>query len=391
MFKADWIQFFLPGRIRLEHDSLPKMGAWAVSFGQRAVIIKVKESETDYDDEINIITASLKKYMDGSIIYDDLGSTPTTEEIDSATYFVRQSSADLIIIIGSVDAINIGKIIALLATNRIFSKECLRGKTEFVYDALPIIVVPIEPTMGEELLGNFIIHDKKNTEIKSIAHESLVPKACFYDPKITLKLTKERASWITSSLLSYCIESALSERLNPFTETLLAQAMTYINTNATNFHNEPYKAEFASTMFWASAFIGAAGNSSPLGINWALGKVLDKFFDLNFYHTQAILLPYIMEYKLTKNPQVFINTAKILGEDITSLSKIEAAIKSVEAVKKFMLKLNMPTSLSEIGFDKRIIPLASSLALKLAQSQYLAEDVTKEYLESFLLAAIELA
>ena len=98
-----------------------------------------------------------------------------------------------------------------------------------------------------------------------------------------------------------------------------------------------------------------------------------------------------MEYKLTKNPQVFINTAKILGEDITSLSKIEAAIKSVEAVKKFMLKLNMPTSLSEIGFDKRIIPLASSLALKLAQSQYLAEDVTKEYLESFLLAAIELA
>ena len=272
MFKADWIQFFLPGRIRLEHDSLPKMGAWAVSFGQRAVIIKVKESETDYDDEINIITASLKKYMDGSIIYDDLGSTPTTEEIDSATYFVRQSSADLIIIIGSVDAINIGKIIALLATNRIFSKECLRGKTEFVYDALPIIVVPIEPTMGEELLGNFIIHDKKNTEIKSIAHESLVPKACFYDPKITLKLTKERASWITSSLLSYCIESALSERLNPFTETLLAQAMTYINTNATNFHNEPYKAEFASTMFWASAFHRRCGQFIPPGDQLGFGE-----------------------------------------------------------------------------------------------------------------------
>ena len=279
--------------------------------------------------------------------------------------------------------------VALLASNRVFAAELVQGKTNFTYDALPIVVVPFEPTMGEELFSSFILTEKSEAKIVNIFHYSLIPKICIYDPKFSIKLNKDRAALVTVSLLSYCIESSISNRLNPFTETLLTQALTYIFKTASSFCNEPYKTEFLTNMFWASIFIGASSNPSPQGINWALSKVLNQFFDINFYHSQAILLPYIMEYHLTSNPQVLINIAKIFGENINDISKIEAAIKAIEAVKRFLSQRNLPKSLSKINFDKREIPLAASLVMKLPQIKEMdSQNITKRALETFLLTAI---
>ena len=389
MFKADWVQFFLPGRIHLEYDSISKLGGWLATLQyKRALILKIDTPGIRFSDEIEVIQNSLAKHLDGSVVYDDLTHAADTDAIDSATYFARQANVDVVCIIGSIDAINLGKIVALLATNRIFAAEMLQGKTNIIYDALPIIIIPIEPTMGEELAASFLIADKVQTEIVHISHDSLVPKLCVYDPKLAIKLDKNRATWITASLLACCIESSISSTLGPFTETLLTQALTYIHETALNFCNEPYKAEFATNMLWASAFIGVSTNTSLLGVNWALSKVLNKFFDINFYHAQGVLLPYVMDYHLTTNPQMFINIAKVLGEDISELSKIEAAIKAVDAVKTFFYKINFPSTLSEINFDKRVIPLVASLALKLPHVKHITSKiVTKEALETFLLAA----
>ncbi len=366
------------------------MGGWLAALQyRRALILKVDTPGIKFGEELEVIQNSLTKNLDGVVVYDDLNHASGTDEIDSATYFVRQVNADVICIVGSIDAINLGKIVALLTTNRIFAAEILQGNTKIIYDALPIVVVPIEPTMGEELVAGFIIAEKIQTKIVHISHDSLVPKICVYDPKLAIKLNKERATWITTSLLAYCIESSISSTLSPFTETLLTQALTYISETASNFCNEPYKFEFASNMFLASAFVGISINTSPLGVNWALSKVLNKFFDINFYHAQGIMLPYTMEYHLTSNPQIFINIAKILGENISELSKIEAAIKAVEAVKNFFIKINMPSTLTQVSFDKRVIPLAASLTLKLPHiKKNTTKTVEKEILETFLLAAV---
>ena len=78
MFKADWVQFFLPSRIHLENGSLSKMGEWVSTLGcQRALIIKTNDLPFNYNEEIKIAHSSLSKYMDGAIIYDDFSDEPT--------------------------------------------------------------------------------------------------------------------------------------------------------------------------------------------------------------------------------------------------------------------------------------------------------------------------
>ena len=186
------------------------------------------------------------------------------------------------------------------------------------------------------------------------------------------------------------LKALCQEDLSPFTETLLIQALMYIQQNASGFSQEPYKAEFSTSMFWASAFLGGCMNVSPIGINWGFAKVLEYFFDINFYQSQCILLPYVMDFFLTGEPQIFINIARAMGVNINDLSKVEAAVKSIEAVRKFFGDLGLPASLSQINVDKNIIPLVADLTFGLPRyTRQAGKDITKEVLEAMLVSAIE--
>ena len=389
MFQNDWVQFFQPTRVHLEHDSLHKLGSWVSSIGSRILLLKSEDTKTDHSSEIQILEESLKKQTKGSIIYDLLPGDPSIDDIDSAAYFARQSNADAVMIVGMREAINAGKAVALLATNRIFATEILKGETDFKYPALPIITLPLAPTMGEEMSDGFLLIEHNYQELSYIRNESIIPKACFYDPKLSIKISNKQASKITGSLISYCIESIISRKLNPFSETLLVQSLTYVKENSISFYKDPYKAEFSTNMFWASAFLGSCLSSAPMGITWAVARVLESFYDISFEYSLCILLPYVMEYYLASNPQIFINIAKVFDEDVTKLSKIEAAIKSIEGYRKILTKLDIPSSLTQINFDEHLIASVTELSLRLPHTKGLIKEIDRQSLESILLSAME--
>ena len=157
MLDADWAHFFLPSKLRLEYDSLSKIGDWVPGIGERMLIFALNSPDENYRTAIGLVSESLKKHTNGPVLYDDISNRPTTDELDSAAYFVKQSRADTMVIIGSIDAINIGKAVSILASNQIFMNQLLQGSVEFTYDALPTIIIPLEPTMGEELMSSFVI------------------------------------------------------------------------------------------------------------------------------------------------------------------------------------------------------------------------------------------
>ena len=388
MFQTDWVQFFQPTKIHLEHDSLQRLGFWVSSLGSRILLLRSEDTSAAYSYEIQAIEESLRNQVKGAIVYDPLPAKPSVDEIDSAAYFARQSNADAIMIVGNKNTFNVGKSIALLATNRIFCSEVLQESVTFKYAALPIITLPLVPTMGEEMSNGFLIIEHEYQEFSYIINESVIPKACFYDPKLSIKISSEYAGKIVAGLASYCIECAISRKLNPFSETFLIQALAYVKSSAMDFYKNPYKAEFSANMFWASAFLGSCLSSTPMGIAWATAKTLEMFHEIDFEYALCVLLPYVMEYYLTKSPQIFINIARVFGEDITKLSKIEAAIKSVEAYRTLLTQLQIPASLKEIHFEKHHITDVTKFALKMPHSKGLVKEFNEQSLESILLSAM---
>ena len=59
-----------------------------------------------------------------------------------------------------------------------------------------------------------------------------------------------------------------------------------------------------------------------------------------------------MEFNLIANPWKFADIAELMGEDIKGVCIMDAALKSVVAVKRLMKDLGMPLTLKEVGVKR---------------------------------------
>lgn len=162
-------------------------------FGSRALLIQIRKDNRN-SEELTLLKNGLIKNLEGAILYDDLFGNPDTEQIDSATYFAKKCNADIIIAFGGLDTINTAKAVALLANNSIFASDMLNGISEPENRALPLVIVPMEPTLGEELNPGMTLVDAATGYRRYFANDSLHPVACYYDSKVCSHLTSDMAA-----------------------------------------------------------------------------------------------------------------------------------------------------------------------------------------------------
>jgi alcohol dehydrogenase class IV len=72
--------------------------------------------------------------------------------------------------------------------------------------------------------------------------------------------------------------------------------------------------------------------------------------------SNALLLPYVMEFNYLANLEKFCNVARLMGEPVEGLSLREGAWRAVEAIKALVEDVGIPTSLREFGIDPSTAP-----------------------------------
>ena len=386
MFEDPWVDFYSPCKIHFELDSAFKIGGFIQNFGNRVLLINIRK-ENKNDEELQIIKNGLQKHSEGCIIYDDLYGDPDTEQIDSATYFAKKSHADMIIAYGGLDSFNTARAVSILATNSLFAKDLLNGRGKIKVPALPIISVPIEPTMGEELSNSFTLIDAESGVRRFFSHDSLFAKACFYDPKICNHLSSDEAAKVTGAQLAYAIESALSSKTSPLSTTMSLRAIDSMKKNMTALYRDPTEEKLITNVLWASSMIGMALPSSPLGVTWSIATALSTETRVDFHHGMSLILPHVMEYYLTAAPNRYVNIARSLEEDVKDISIIEAAIKAVEGVRKQYLEVNLPMRLQEFEVKKSELGTIAQVASTYSQLENAPRKLSKNEIESILVSA----
>jgi alcohol dehydrogenase len=102
----------------------------------------------------------------------------------------------------------------------------------------------------------------------------------------------------------------------------------------------------AASMALGGMFISSVGLAHALD-----GHVIER---AHISHGAAltILLPAIMEFNLLGVPEKFAAIAELMGEDVEGLTLMEAARKSVDAVRSLARDLGMAQTLSEVGIKE---------------------------------------
>lgn len=381
-----WAQFSLPARVRFESDSAANLAGYLRQFGNRVLLLNLR-TENKNPEQFEKIRAELSRTLDGVIVYDDLHEDADTDHIDSVGHFARRSHANVIAAYGSIETIFIAKAVSILATNTVFAADLINNRGNIKYDSLPLVILPVEPTLGEELTPSFMVTDAADGIRKYFAHEKAFPEAVFYDPVIASHLTSDGAARVGGGLMVYAIESQLCPSSNPITSALILKTIDTLKTTLPGFYRDPKNEKTISTMMWASAMVGSSIAASPTGVAFATASALKTRCGLNFFDALALVLPHVMEYYLTAAPAQYINIAKSLGEDVKDISVIEAAIKAVEGIRRLFLEVNLPSRLSEFDVKKHQLSDVAQTASDLPQIENAPRTLSRNEIESILLAA----
>jgi len=381
-----WVHFTAPTRVHIESDSIYKVGQFIQGFGTRALIISIRK-ESSNSEQLAMLENGIKKYLEGSVTYEDIQNEANTEQVDSASYFAKNSHIDLVVAYGGVETIQVAKVVALLANNSVFCADLLNGEAKVTNKPFPLVVIPSQPTLGEEMSPDSSIIVAETGDIKYYSNYDLFPVACFYDVKVTRGLLPEDIAKIGAGMIAYCIENLLSIRSNIIGQTILIKVIENIRKLLPKLYNEPSNEKLMSQLLWASSMIGVAASTSSFGVAYALSKSLKTDPTVDYHLALGILLPHVMEYYLTAAPKHFLSIATSLGEETEDISIIEAAIKAVEGVRKLFMAVNLPTRLSDFDLKKHQLGGFADIAITFPQVASAPRKLTKNELESILLAA----
>lgn len=326
-------------------------------------------------------------------IFSEVEPDPSVETVLSGVKMMNSFKPDCIIALGGGSAMDAAKGMWLFyeypETN--FDDIKLKfvdiRKRTYKFPKLGIkaklVAIPTTSGTGSEVTAFSVITDKVKNVKYPLADYELTPDIAIIDPQYVMSLPKSVTADTGLDVLTHAIEAYVSILASDYTDALAMKAIQivfeYLPRAFKNGANDRVARE---KMHNASAIAGMAFTNAFLGINHSLAHKLGGEFHIPHGRANAILLPYVIKFnseiptKLTSFPKYerfiahekYAEISRFLG---LKASTTEEGVNSlIEAIKKLMEELGMPTKVSECGVSRdEYMDRIDTLALKAFDDQ----------------------
>jgi alcohol dehydrogenase class IV len=262
--------------------------------------------KSGYERYQAIISAALPDF-DTSARY-ALGGEPSVANALEATELAVSKGCDGVIAIGGGSAIDLGKAVSALITNRGDIYDYL----EVVGKALPInakpvpyVAMPTTSGTGAEATKNAVLKCEINNLKVSMRNELMIPSIAIVDPVLTLSCPPETTAHVGLDTLCQVMEPYVSNAANPFTDALSKEAIIRASRSLRRVYADGTDVEAREDMAIASIMGGLCLANAKLGSVHGYAAVLGGKFE-NAPHGAicACLLPYVMRANIEKLQQM---------------------------------------------------------------------------------------
>lgn len=269
---------------------------------------------------------------------------------------IQDEKINLIIGMGGGTVMDTVKLVGLLAANDgdvnvLFDTAKIRARS------LPRILIPTTSGTGSEWSDVAVYTkepDKRKTPVRS---DHLWAEVAIIDPLLTLNLPPSVTAETGMDALSHAIEAYTSWKANVITDMLAEKVINLVAENLRIAYAKGSKhVEARCNMSIAAGLAALALRTSGSYIVHSFSYPLCHQTDLSHGAACSLMLSPVMEFNLMGNMDKFARIAWLMGEKTTGLSLWEKAQKSVGAVRRLSIDLNLKQRLSEVGISENDIP-----------------------------------
>ena len=329
--------------------------------GNKAIIIT--DEGVWKNNVLKNIEKSLNKNSIEYIIFNEVESDPTVQGVAKATEMLKENNADVVIGVGGGSSLDTAKAVAVMGTNdgEIFDYV---GFGLIKEKPLPIIAIPTTSGTGSEATFWSVLADKTKDIKASVGGWEVMPTIAILDPELTLTLPPLITASTGMDALCHAMESYVAKSTQPISEGMSIQSMKMIAKSLRRAVTRGDDIEAREDMMLASLIAAFAFNVTRLGLAHALAIPFGAHFHIPHGTVNALLLPWVMEYNLPAATDKYIEIAKIFGEDVTGLSPMNAARRSVEAIKNLNKDIGLTFGLKEWGVTEDSLQLIAEEGFK---------------------------
>ncbi|MGI3744929.1 MAG: iron-containing alcohol dehydrogenase [Janthinobacterium lividum] len=297
-------------------------------------------------------------------LFDQVKPEPEISIVEDCTRAYRDGGHDGLIGVGGGSAIDIAKGVAAFASHEgplaeLFGVDLVKRKGP------PLIAIPTTAGTGSEVTNVAIFSDKQAQLKKGIVSDYLLPDVALVSPLMTLTCPRSVTAASGVDALVHAIESYLSVNASPITDAIALGAIKLIVKALPKAYANPSNLQAREDMATASLMAGMAFGNAGVGAVHALAYPLGGRFNIAHGVSNALLLPYVMEWNKLACVERMRDIADAMGVRVAHLSDKDAADLAVKAMADLCAAVEIPSGLRSFNVPEDAIPAMAEEASKI--------------------------
>jgi alcohol dehydrogenase class IV len=348
--------YFQPTELVFGRGRVKELGSIAKRFGQRTLLVTVKESPALSDQFARILKILTEEGLKVTH-FDGVVPNPTVESIAAGSKIARECGTQSVIGLGGGSSMDSAKAIAVEATHEGSCWDYLFYKKPPTEKTLPIIAVSTTSGTGSQVTQVAVVTNPATRDKSAIYHPNVYPRVSIVDPELMVTLPREATAPTGFDALCHSFESTIHPSCSPIIELMawrgigsVVQALPNALANGADLDAREALA-LADTLGGYS--IANAGVTLPHGIGMAIGGLYP-----HVAHGVALAIVYPAFARFTWRSAVpqFARLARAFEPALTDKPDMIAAERSSELVDTFLRKVGLRLGLADMGVPEAELP-----------------------------------
>jgi alcohol dehydrogenase class IV len=315
-------------------------------------------------------------------VFDGVFGNPTASQVMAGAAAYRAHRADAVIGFGGGAALDVAKVVALMAVHEgdVIEYVWDHPKVRPIANPLPYFVaLPTTSGTGSEVGRSSVVAEDDTHVKRAVFSPQLLAKVVFADPELTLALPGPVTAATGIDALTHNIESYLSPAYHPLCDGIALEGLRIGARALATAVREPANLAARADMMMSS-MMGAIAFQKDLGAVHACAHALGAVNDLHHGLANALMIEPVLRFNLEAVPHKFAVLAQIVGaagpEDF------------VPWLKRLKAEIGITGGLAACGVTREHLPRLVSLAAVDFAGQTNPRPATAQDYERLFLAAM---
>lgn len=294
------------------------------------------------------------EFLPGAPVYSEVDPNPTEKNVLEGVGVYRREACDSIVGVGGGSPLDAAKAIRLKVTHPLDLAEyddLIDGATRIGPNLPPYIAIATTAGTGSEVGRSAVITIAATNRKTVIFSPYLIPSLALDDPELTAGMPPHITAGTGMDAFTHNVEAYLAKGFHPICDAIALRGARIASENLPRVVSNPGDLEARGMMMIAS-MMGAIAFQKGLGATHSLAHPLSSEFGMHHGTTNAVLLPFVLEFNRDAAGQGLADLSREFGGD------------AIDRVRELNRILGIPPRLRDHGIPEGSLPTLADKAIQ---------------------------